>query len=130
MSDRDKKLPTWSSDRQGFQPGRTRSPRSPQAATGRPTGGPAAAPTSRYAEVQAFNRKRTLASAFFNDKQVTRANNKQFASGLRGPAMGVRKTEKSPGAGAPTGSPGRNPRAQMAPGAGLHGSGNQDETAG
>ena len=100
MSDRDKKLASWSGDRQGFQPGRTRSPRSPNARAGHPTGGHGGAPQSRYAEVQAFNRKRTLASAFFNDKQVTRANNKQFASGLRGPAVAVKKSQRSPGPGA------------------------------
>ena len=37
-----------------------------------------------YNSIHAFHKKRTLASGFFNEKKITRASNKQFASGLRG----------------------------------------------
>ena len=40
---------------------------------------------SRYFELHAFNKKRTLADGFFNEKQVTKANHKQFVSQRRAP---------------------------------------------
>jgi hypothetical protein len=47
-----------------------------------------------YNSIHAFHKKRTLASGFFNEKKITRASNKQFASGLRG---GLTRTQREGG---------------------------------
>lgn len=47
---------------------------------------------SNYHDRHAFHKKRTLATGFFNEKKITRANNKQFVSGLRG---GLKSKENS-----------------------------------
>lgn len=46
-------------------------------------------------DIHAFNRKRTLAPQFFNAQQITRANNKQFASGIRGGNQKVQNPQRS-----------------------------------
>jgi len=77
-----------------FQPAGARAAQSP-------TGGMRGVQPSRYFSTHAFNRKRTLASGFFNDKQVTRANNKQFKSGLRGPTKAIKKGGRTGGPASP-----------------------------
>ena len=56
-----------------------------------------------YNSIHAFHKKRTLASGFFNEKKITRASNKQFASGLRG---GLTRTEREGAALKPAGRAG------------------------
>lgn len=77
------------------------------------------ASNSRYTEIHAFHKKRTLASGFFNAQQVTQASNKQFSSKPRRPPN--RKGEAAEAAGKTalsgfTGSPakrGGNPKYKL-----------------
>ena len=68
------------------------------------------ASNSRYTEIHAFHKKRTLASGFFNAQQVTQASNKQFSSKPRRPANRKGEATEAAGKTALSGFTGSSPR--------------------